>query len=76
MRAEGECQAFLAPAPEVHAAPGTEFEDFGTKNENRRAVRSMEAAIVVEAVVVDAATVVEGADANGVVDEQAVRGDV
>ena len=42
----------------------------------RRAVRSMEAAIVVEAVVVDAAPVVEGADANGVVDEHAVRGDV
>ena len=37
------------------------------KSENRRAVRSMEAAIVVEAVVVDAAPVVEGADANGVV---------
>ena len=46
------------------------------RSENRRAVRSMEAAIVVEAVVVDAAQVVEGADANGVVDEHAVRGDV
>ena len=38
MRAEGECQAFLAPAPEVHAAPGTEFEDFGTKKRKSQAM--------------------------------------